>query len=68
LRHYFASHAQEMGMNPLLVQGVLGHTTLGMTARYTHLSTDMARQALQQVFQKAGLGAVGSAEAPKQDA
>jgi len=55
LRHFFATHAQEMGMNPLLVQSVLGHTTLNMTARYTHLGTETLREALQQVFQKAGL-------------
>jgi integrase len=36
LRHLFASRAQEAGMNPLLVQDMLGHATMDMTRRYTH--------------------------------
>ena len=35
-RHLFASRAQEAGMNPLLVQDMLGHATMDMTRRYTH--------------------------------
>jgi site-specific recombinase XerD len=55
LRHFFATQAQEMGMNPLLVQGILGHTSLDMTARYTHLSLESKRQALRQMFNQAEL-------------
>ena len=55
LRHFFATQAQEMGMNPLLVQGILGHTSLDMTARYTHLSVESRRQALRQMFNQAAL-------------
>jgi hypothetical protein len=36
LRHLFASRAQEAGMNPLLVEDMLGHSTMDMTRRYTH--------------------------------
>ena len=46
LRHVFSTRAQEAGMNPLLVQQVLGHTTLEMTGKYTHLGIEAQRQAL----------------------
>lgn len=51
LRHFFATWAQEVGMNPLLVQSILGHATLDMTGHYTHLSMDAKRQAMQEMFQ-----------------
>ena len=50
LRHLFATRAQEAGMNPFLVQSILGHTTLDMTGHYTHLSMDSKRQAMQEMF------------------
>lgn len=50
LRHLFCSRAQEMGMNPLLVQKMLGHAKLDMTARYTHLGLGAARQAMEQML------------------
>ena len=59
LRHFFASQAQELGMNPLIVQSIVGHTSLDMTARYTHLSTDTKRRALQEVLRKANLPGLG---------
>jgi integrase len=46
LRHLFSSRAQEAGINPILVQEMLGHTTLEMTRRYTHLGLDIKRDAL----------------------
>jgi integrase len=46
LRHLFASRAQEAGINPLLVQNLLGHTTLAMTRRYTHFGQESMREAL----------------------
>jgi integrase len=46
LRHLFSSRAQEAGMNPLIVQDLLGHTTLDMTRRYTHLGLDAKREAM----------------------
>jgi integrase len=49
LRHTFASRAQAAGINPILVQDILGHTTLEMTRRYTHLGLDAKREALQKV-------------------
>jgi integrase len=49
LRHLFSSRAQEAGMNPLLVQELLGHTTLDMTRRYTHLGMDAKREAFEKL-------------------
>ncbi len=49
LRHLFSSRAQEQGMNPLLVQQMLGRTNLKMTARYTHLGMETKREALERL-------------------
>jgi site-specific recombinase XerD len=49
LRHLFASRAQAAGINPILVQQMLGHATLAMTARYTHLGLEEKREALERV-------------------
>lgn len=49
LRHVFSSRAQEAGMNPILVQEMLGHATLDMTRRYTHLGMDTKREALKKL-------------------
>jgi site-specific recombinase XerD len=49
LRHLFSSRAQEKGTNPLLVQEILGHATLTMTKRYTHLGMDAKRDALERL-------------------
>ena len=50
LRHLFSTRAQAAGVNPILVQEMLGHTTLDMTRRYTHLGMDTKREALQNMF------------------
>src|SRR5262249_19549107 len=49
LRHLFTSRAQAAGVNPILVQELLGHTTLEMTRRYTHLGMDSKRAALEKM-------------------
>ena len=46
LRHTFASHFIMNGGNILTLQKILGHTTLAMTMRYTHLAPDHLRDAL----------------------
>lgn len=51
LRHLFSSRAQEKGANPLLVQEILGHTTMTMTKRYTHLGMEMKRDALERLIE-----------------
>jgi integrase len=49
LRHLFSTRAQEAGVNPLLVQEILGHATLDMTRRYTHIGIDAKRDALERL-------------------
>lgn len=49
LRHLFSTRAQEAGVNPLFVQELLGHTTLEMIRRYTHLGLDAKREALEKL-------------------
>ncbi len=56
LRHLFASRAQELGLNPLLVQEILGHKSLQMTQRYTHLGIEAKRTALQSLTHLLGSG------------
>lgn len=51
LRHVFSTRAQEAGVNPLLVQQILGHSTLEMTGQYTHLGIETQRDALQSIGQ-----------------
>jgi len=50
LRHLFSTRLQEQGVNPLLVQGMLRHSTLDMTRRYTHFGMDSKRHAISEVL------------------
>jgi len=50
LRHLFSSRAQAAGVNPILVQEMLGHTTLDMIKKYTHLGMDSKREALGRIL------------------
>jgi hypothetical protein len=45
-----AAVGQAAGINPILVQEMLGHTTLEMTSRYTHLGIETKREALQRLL------------------
>jgi site-specific recombinase XerD len=49
LRHLFATRAQERGTNPIIVQQIVGHRSLEMTKRYTHLGMDAKRAAMEQL-------------------
>ncbi len=46
LRHTFASHLVMAGVDLKTVQELLGHKTFTMTLRYSHLSPDHKRQAM----------------------
>jgi len=47
LRHHFASYLTMAGQNQRTVQELLGHKTPAMTARYSHLSPEHLRNAVE---------------------
>lgn len=47
LRHTFASHFMMNGGNILTLQRILGHSSLQMTMRYSHLAPDHLQEARQ---------------------
>ena len=64
LRHTYASHLVMRGVNLKVVQELLGHSTLEMTMRYSHLTVDHKADAVQVLAQRDGLRVIqGGADA-----
>lgn len=49
LRHFFATSLQAAGVDPMVRRDLMGHTSLEMTSRYTHTSTETRRNGVKKL-------------------
>ena len=57
MRHTYASHLVQKGVNLVVLQQLLGHETLEMVKRYAHLAPNNLTEAAQVLSKSLGVGA-----------
>ncbi len=60
LRHSFASHLVMRGASLKAVQELLGHESIEMTLRYSHLTPDVRRSAVRLLDRRGDVGETGT--------
>lgn len=62
LRHTAASHLLRHGVDFRIIADILGHTTLSMVVRYTHVMSDHKKEVIEKIGQ---LGIIDQAQDPQ---
>jgi site-specific recombinase XerD len=65
LRHTFCSHLAMRGAPPKTIQELAGHSSLGITQRYMHLTPGATREAIKLLEMPSPWHCGGTAEQPK---
>ena len=68
LRHTAATRLAEAGANAFTIAAILGHSTIQMSARYTHIADERKRQALEAIARVRTQSGHNEKEAPVLDA